>query len=185
MIARRPVLTAAAPGMRWHGIMAGCSRPMQVHMIGAQAQADPWRCRATIPGAALSRSSRRIRPPSSKPFMDIYAGRDDLSSRCAAQDHRARPRARDLCLAVPDRRGGRGSVLLVGCSIGCAAPLARVTRHAVSVATARTYARLNLPAKDEIASLAREFDPDGGTRGRTRPQVVDQSSRPDFGPDSA
>jgi signal transduction histidine kinase len=60
-------------------------------------------------------------------------------------------------------------------------PLARVTRHAVSVGDGTDLtARLNLPGEDEIASLAREFDRMVERVAESRRQVVDQSFQAGF-----
>lgn len=61
------------------------------------------------------------------------------------------------------------------------APLARVTNHAVRIGNGTDLtARLNLPGKDEIARLAREFDRMVARLDETRRQLVDQSFRAGF-----
>src|SRR6202171_5474479 len=60
-------------------------------------------------------------------------------------------------------------------------PLARVTRHAVAMATGTDLsARLSLPGQDEIAMLAREFDRMVERVADSRRQLVDQSFQAGF-----
>jgi sensor domain CHASE-containing protein len=183
MLAAAPVLDGSGTGQPLGMVLMGrLLTPMQVHMIGAQAQAA---LAMSVDHAAGG--ERIVETDSStevsKPFMDVY-GRPLMTLR----------------VDVPRRITARGrgavtyaSLYLIGAAITVLLllvvvlnrivlkPLARVTRHAVSVGDGTDLtARLNLPGQDEIASLAREFDRMVERLAESRRQVVDQSFHAGF-----
>jgi two-component system NtrC family sensor kinase len=184
MIAAAPVLDGSGAGQPLGMVLMGrLLTPAQVQMIGAQAQASL----TALPGKPAGSDELITETDSStqvlQPVMDIY-GRPLLSFR----------------VDVPRRITARGqgavtyaSLYLIGAAITVLLllvvalnrivlrPLARVTRHAISVGDgADLTARLSLPGKDEIAILAREFDRMVERVAESRRQVVDQSFQAGF-----
>jgi sensor domain CHASE-containing protein len=184
MIAAAPVLDGSGTGNALGMVIMGrLLTPMQVHMIGAQAQAALAMSRDHPGGGAEQIVETDSTTQVSKPFMDIY-GRPvmtfqvDVPRRITARGHGAVTYA---------------SLYLIGAAVAVLVllvvvlnrivlrPLARVTRHAVSVGDGTDLtARLNLPGEDEIASLAREFDRMVERVAESRRQVVDQSFQAGF-----
>ena len=184
MIAAAPVLDGSGAGQALGMVLMGrLLTPAQVQMIGAQAQASL----TVLPGKPAGSDELITETASStqvlRPIMDIY-GRPLLSFR----------------VDVPRRITARGqgavtyaSLYLIGAAITVLLllvvalnrivlrPLARVTRHAISMGDGTDLtARLSLPGKDEIASLAREFDRMVERVAESRRQVVDQSFQAGF-----
>jgi two-component system NtrC family sensor kinase len=183
MIAAAPVLDGSGSGKPIGMVVMGrLLTAVQVHMIGAQAQATL----AMLDGAsALGEQITETEAATQvlKPFMDIY-GKPVMSLR----------------VDVPRRITERGhvavtyaSLYLIGAAITVLIllvvavnrivlkPLARVTRHAVAVGEGTdSRARLNLPGQDEIARLAHEFDRMVDRVMDTRRQLVDQSFQAGF-----
>jgi two-component system NtrC family sensor kinase len=183
MIAAAPVLDGSGSGKPIGMVVMGrLLTAVQVHMIGAQAQATL----AMLDGAsALGEQITETEAATQvlEPFMDIY-GKPVMSLR----------------VDVPRRITERGhvavtyaSLYLIGAAITVLIllvvavnrivikPLARVTRHAVAVGEGTdSRARLNLPGQDEIARLAHEFDRMVDRVMDTRRQLVDQSFQAGF-----
>ena len=184
MIAAAPVLDGSGTGQPLGMVIMGrLLTPAQVQMIGAQAQASL----TSLPGRPAGTDELITETDSStqvvQPVMDIY-GRPLLSFR----------------VDVPRRITARGqgavtyaSLYLIGAAITVLLllvvalnrivlrPLAKVTRHAISMGDGTDLtARLSLPGKDEIASLAREFDRMVERVAESRRQVVDQSFQAGF-----
>jgi diguanylate cyclase (GGDEF)-like protein len=166
MMAAAPVLNGSGhgTGQRQHLgmlIFGKLLTAAQVQMIGSQAQTN-----LTMLPDPPSTGGEQIAETTAftqvvKPFMDIY-GRPLMSLR----------------IDVPRRITSRGqgavnyaSLYLIGAAVTVLLllvvalnrivlkPLTRVTRHAVAVGEgAGLTARLNIPGRDEIASLAREFN---------------------------
>jgi sensor domain CHASE-containing protein len=72
-------------------------------------------------------------------------------------------------------------LLVIGLNRVILRPLSQVTRHAVAIGEGTDLtARLNLPGRDEVAQLAREFDRMLGRVAESRQQLVDQSYQAGF-----
>src|SRR5258708_5043464 len=184
MIAAAPVLDGSGGGQALGMVIMGrLLTPAQVQIVGAQAQA-----RLAMLRDHLSASGEEIAETDSatqifKSFTDVY-GKPLMTFR----------------VEVPRRISERGlgavtyaslyligaavtllGVLVVGLNLIGLKPLARVTRHAVSVGEGTDLsARLSLPGQDEIAMLAREFDRMVERVADSRRQLVDQSFQAGF-----
>jgi two-component system NtrC family sensor kinase len=184
MIAAAPVLDGSGAGQPLGMVLMGrLLTPLQVEMIGAQAQASltmlPDHSSASGEEIAETDSSTQLL----KHFADVY-GRGVMSFR----------------VDVPRRITARGqgavtyaSLYLIGAAVTVLLllvvalnrvvlkPLARVTRHAVMVGEGTDLsARLDLPGRDEIAMLAGEFDRMVERVADSRRQLVDQSFQSGF-----
>ena len=184
MAAAAPVLDGSGAGRPLGMVLIGrLLTPEQVRLIGAQAQASlallPLRPALTLESIAETDVSTQV----FKTFVDIY-GKPIMSLR----------------VEVPRRitERGRGAVTyaslyLIGAAVTVLLllvvalnrivlrPLARVTRHAVAMATGTDLtARLNIPGQDEIAKLAGEFDRMVERVAESRRQLVDQSFQAGF-----
>ncbi len=183
MAAAAPVLDGSGAGRPLGMVLIGrLLTPEQVRLIGAQAQASL----ALLPLRPLTLESIAETDVSTqvfKTFVDIY-GKPIMSLR----------------VEVPRRitERGRGAVTyaslyLIGAAVTVLLllvvalnrivlrPLARVTRHAVAMATGTDLtARLNISGQDEIAKLAGEFDRMVERVAESRRQLVDQSFQAGF-----
>ena len=184
MMAAAPVLDGSGKGQPVGMVIMGrLLTPLQVQLIGAQAQANltllPERASQDGEQIAETTTSTQI----IKPFPDVY-GRPLMSFR----------------VEVPRRITARGqgavtyaSLYLIGAAVTVLLllvvalnrivlkPLARVTRHAVAVGEGTDLSvRLNIPGRDEIAMLAREFDLMVERLADSRRQLVDQSFQAGF-----
>ena len=184
MIAAAPVLDGSGSGQALGMVLMGrLLTPAQVQMIGAQAQAS-----LTMSRDRLSESDEQITETAEatqvyRTFRDVY-GKPLMNFR----------------VSVPRRitERGQGAVTYASLYLIAAAvtvllllvvalnrivlkPLARVTRHAVAVGEGTDLmARLNIPGRDEIALLAREFDRMVERVADSRRQLVDQSFQAGF-----
>ena len=184
MIAAAPILDGSGGGQALGMVIMGrLLTPAQVQMIGAQAQASLamlWDHQsAGGEQIAETDSSTQI----FKTFADVYGRplmtfRVDVPRRITARGHGA------VTYASLYLIGAAVTVLLllvVVLNRIVLKPLARVTRHAVAVGEGTDLsARLDLPGKDEIALLAREFDRMVERVADSRRQVVDQSFQAGF-----
>jgi two-component system, NtrC family, sensor kinase len=184
MIAAAPVLDGSGGGQPLGMVVMGrLLTPLQVQMIGAQAQVSlamlPDRPSAAGEQIAETGTATQI----VRPFADVY-GRPLVSFRVEVA-HRITAR-------------GQGAVTYASLYLICAAvtvlillvvalnrivlgPLARVTRHAVAVGNGADFIdQLNIPGQDEIARLAREFDRMVERVANSRRQLVDQSFQAGF-----
>jgi two-component system, NtrC family, sensor kinase len=184
MIAAAPVLDGSGGGQPLGMVVMGrLLTPLQVQMIGAQAQASLTLLldRPSTGGEEIAETDTSTQV--FRPFTDIY-GRPLMSFR----------------VEVPRRITARGQgavtyasmylivaavtvllLLVVALNRIVLKPLARVTRHAVAMATGTDLtARLDLPGQDEIARLAREFDRMVERVADSRRQLVDQSFQAGF-----
>lgn len=184
MIAAAPVLNGTGSGDQLGMVIMGqLLTPLQLHMLGARAQAKLSMSQQHMPAAAdeIRETSRATQVD--RTFQDIY-GHPLMT----------------LSVEVPRNITARGqdavtyaSVYLVGAAVTVLVllivilnrvvlgPLARVTRHAVAIGKSNDLlARLNLPGEDEVAVLAREFDGMVGRVADTRRQLVDQSFQEGF-----
>jgi two-component system NtrC family sensor kinase len=188
---RGVMMTVAAPVLNGSGsgqhvgmvIMGRLLTPAQVRMIGAQAQASLAMLHDHPSAGGEEIAETDTSTQIDKTFADVY-GRPLMTLR----------------VEVPRRITERGqgavtyaSLYLIGAAITVLLllvvalnrivlkPLARVTRHAVAVGEGTDLsARLNLPGRDEIALLAREFDQMVGRVADSRRQLVDQSFQAGF-----
>lgn len=184
MIAAAPVLDGSGGGRALGMVIMGrLLTPAQVQMIGAQAQASLAMLRNHLSAGGEEITETGASTQVFKSFKDIY-GEPLITFR----------------VEVPRRITERGHVAVTYASlylIGAAVtvllllvfalnrivlgPLAGVTRHAVATATGPDLsARLNLPGRDEIAVLAREFDRMVERVADSRRQLVDQSFQAGF-----
>jgi two-component system NtrC family sensor kinase len=184
MIAAAPVLDGSGGGQPLGMVVMGrLLTPLQVQMIGAQAQAALTLLldRPSTGGEEIAETDTSTQI--FRPFKDIY-GRPLMSFR----------------VEVPRRITERGqgavtyaSLYLIGAAVTVLLllvvalnrvvlkPLDRMTRHAVAMATGTDLtARLNLPGQDEIARLAQEFDRMVERVADSRRQLVDQSFQAGF-----
>jgi sensor domain CHASE-containing protein len=184
MIAAAPVLDGSGAGQPLGMVLMGrLLTPGQVQMIGSQAQANlsMSRDRLSEGGEQIAETDEATQVY--KTFDDVY-GRPLMSFR----------------VEVPRRITERGqgavtyaSLYLIGAAVTVLLllvvalnrivlkPLARVTRHAVAVGEGTDLtARLDLPGRDEVARLAREFDRMVQRLTDSRRQLVDQSFQAGF-----
>src|ERR1700688_3696706 len=188
---RGVMMTVAAPVLNGSGsgqhlgmvIMGRLLTPAQVQMIGAQAQASLAMLSDHVFAGGEEIAETDTATQIFKSFTDVY-GKPLMTFR----------------VDVPRRITARGqgavtyaSLYLIGAAVTVLLllvvvlnrivlkPLARVTRHAVAMATGSDLsARLSLPGQDEIAVLAREFDRMVERVADSRRQLVDQSFQAGF-----
>jgi two-component system NtrC family sensor kinase len=184
MIAAAPVLDGSGGGQPMGMVIMGrLLTPAQVQTIGAQAQASLAMLRDhPVAGAeeiAETDTSTRV----FKSFADVYGKplmtfRVEVSRKITARGQGA------VTYASLYLIGAAVTVLLllvVALNRIVLEPLGRVTRHAVAVGEGTDLSgRLNLPGKDEIALLAREFDQMVERVADSRRQLVDQSFQAGF-----
>ncbi len=184
MIAAAPVLDGSGGGKPLGMVLMGrLLTPGQVQLIGAQAQANLAMSRDLLFEGGERIAETDAATQVYKTFDDVY-GRPLMSFR----------------VEVPRRITERGqgavtyaSLYLIGAAVTVLLllvvalnrivlkPLARVTRHAVAVGEGTDLtARLDLPGRDEIARLAREFDRMVERLADSRRQLVDQSFQAGF-----
>ena len=189
MIAAAPVLDGSGDGEAIGTVIMGrLLTPGQVRTLGARAQAALSMVRALpmvqkggSPGDEVVETEEQTQ---------IYRSFDDIYGRPLMK----------LRVDVPRKITARGqkavayaSVYLMGAAVAVLVvlmivlnrvvlePLARVTRHAVSIGEgADLTARLHLPGRDEIARLAHEFDRMVASVAEGRRQLVDQSFHAGF-----
>jgi two-component system, NtrC family, sensor kinase len=184
MIAAAPVLDGSGSGQPLGMVLMGrLLTPLQVHMIGAQAQASLAMLldHASAGGEEIAETDTSTQVL--KSFMDVYdrplmSFRVEVPRRITARGHGA------VTYASLYLIGAAITVLLllvVALNRIVLKPLARVTRHAVAVGNgADLTVRLNLPGQDEIARLAHEFDRMVERVADSRRQLVDQSFQAGF-----
>lgn len=184
MIAAAPVLDGSGSGQHLGMVIMGrLLTPLQVQLIGAQAQAGLAMLQDHPSAGGQQIVETDTLTQVFRPFSDIY-DRPLMSFR----------------VEIPRRitARGRGAVTyaswyLIGAAVTVLLllvvvlnrivlkPLARVTRHAVSVGEGTDLsARLNIQGRDEIAVLAGEFDRMVERVADSRRQLVDQSFQAGF-----
>jgi sensor domain CHASE-containing protein/HAMP domain-containing protein len=184
MISAAPVLDGSGAGQPLGMVLMGrLLTPFQVHLIGTQAEASLTMLPADPRNGAEEITETDASTQVVRPFTDVY-DRPVMSFR----------------VEVPRRitERGRGAVTyaslyLIGAAITVLLllvvalnrivlePLARVTRHAVTVGEGTDLSgRLELPGRDEIAMFAREFDRMVERVADSRRQLVDQSFQAGF-----
>ena len=184
MIAAAPVLDGSGGGTALGMVLMGrLLTPLQLRMIGAQAQASL----AMLPDSTSAGGETIVETDAStqvfKSFADVY-GRPLMSLRV------------DVPRRITERGHGAvtyASLYLIGAAVMVLLllvaalnrivlkPLARVTRQAVAVGEGIDLGvRLNISGQDEIAKLAREFDRMVERVADSRRQLVDQSFQAGF-----
>jgi sensor domain CHASE-containing protein len=184
MIAAAPVLDGSGSGQPLGMVIIGrLLTPAQVRMIGAQAQASLAMLEDHLSTGVEEIAETDTSTQIFKSFADVYGNplmtfRVDVPRRITARGHGA------VTYASLYLIGAAITVLLlllVALNRIVLKPLARVTRHAVAMATGTDLsARLDLPGQDEIALLAREFDRMVERVADSRRQLVDQSFQAGF-----
>ncbi len=184
MIAAAPVLNGSGGGTPLGMVIMGrLLTPAQVQMIGAKAQASLAMLQDHLSAGGEQIAETDASTQIFKSFPDLYGKplmtfRVDVPRRITARGHGA------VTYASLYLIGAAVTVLLllvVALNRIVLKPLARVTRHAVAMATGTDLsARLNLPGQDEIAMLAREFDRMVERVADSRRQLVDQSFQAGF-----
>ena len=183
MIASAPVLNGSGGGTPLGFVIMGrlLDKP-QVHALAAHAQAVlSMLSEPQAAGERVAETDEHTRIDRS--FVDVYGTpvltlRVEVPRRITAQGRAAVTYA---------------SVYLVGAAVAALVallivlnrvvlePLARVTRHAVTVGEGSDLgARLNLKSRDEIGRLAHEFDRMVARVEQSRRQLVDQSFHAGF-----
>jgi len=184
MIVAAPVLNGSGSGQpRGMVIMGRLLTPVQVQMIGAQAQASLTLLQDRRSAGADEVTETDTSTQVIRPFVDIYGKplmslRVDVPRRITARGQRA------VTYASLYLMGAAITVLLllvITLNRIVLEPLARVTRHAVAVGEGTDLTvRLNIPGQDEVARLAREFDRMVERVAESRRQLVDQSFQAGF-----
>ena len=184
MIAAAPVLDGSGSGAHLGMVIMGqLMTPETVRSLASRAQADLTLDPAARPivgdGVSETDSTTRI----TRQLSDIY-GRPlavaavDVPRRITARGHNA------VTYASAYLIGAAVIVLILLVTIlnrVVLEPLARVTRHAVSISEGNDLtARLDLDSRDEIGLLAREFDSMVERVKETRNELVDKSFQAGF-----
>jgi sensor domain CHASE-containing protein len=184
MIAAAPVLDGSGGGAHLGMVIMGqIMTPENVRSLASRAQADLTLDPAGRPivgdGVSETDSTTRI----TRQLSDIY-GRPlavaavDVPRRITARGHNA------VTYASAYLIGAAVIVLILLVTIlnrVVLEPLARVTRHAVSISEGNDLtARLDLDSRDEIGLLAREFDSMVERVKETRNELVDKSFQAGF-----
>jgi signal transduction histidine kinase len=157
--------------------------PAQMRILGAQAQTSVSMLQNGSTGAAdlitetqeMTQVDRSYRDINGRPIMTL---RVDVPRKITARGLKAVTFASVYVIVA-------ATVVLILLVVGLnrviLRPLSRVTRHAVAIGEGTDLtARLNLPGRDEVAQLAREFDRMVGRVADSRQQLVDQSYQAGF-----
>ena len=184
MIAAAPVLDGSGGGQPLGMVIMGrLLTTFQVHLIGTQAEASLTMLPATPRSGAEEITETDAATQVVRSFADVYdrpvmSFRVEVPRRITERGHGA------VTYASLYLIGAAVTVLLllvVALNRIVLRPLARVTRHAVAVGEGTDLsARLDLPGRDEIALLAREFDRMVERVADSRRQLVDQSFQAGF-----
>lgn len=184
MIAAAPVLDGSGGGKPLGMVILGrlLTTP-EIHMLGARAQAalsmalgdKSLRGEELVETDALTQVSRTFPDIYGKPLMTL---RVEVPRKITASGRAAVNYASwyliGAAIAV-------SILLMIILNRVVLAPLARVTRHAVTIGEGTDLtARLNLAGNDEVARLAREFDRMVERVADTRRELVDQSFQAGF-----
>ena len=184
MIAAAPVLDGSGGGAHLGMVIMGqLMTPENVRSLGSRAQADLTLDPAARPIAGDEVSETDSTTRIERQLSDIY-GRPlavvavDVPRRITARGHTA------VTYASAYLIGAAVIVLILLVTIlnrVVLEPLARVTRHAVSISEGNDLtARLDLDSRDEIGLLAREFDSMVERVEQTRNELVDKSFQAGF-----
>jgi two-component system NtrC family sensor kinase len=184
LIAGSPILNGSGSGRSMGMVIMGkFLTPRQVHRIGAQAQANLLMMSDHTPGGVERLVETDTLTQVYRPFTDIYGNplmtlRVEVPRKITERGQSAVDYASAYLIVA----GVAALVLLViVLNRVVLAPLGRVTRHAVALGAGTDLtARLDLPGRDEVAVLAREFDRMVERVAESRRQLVDQSFQAGF-----
>jgi sensor domain CHASE-containing protein len=184
MMAAAPILDGNTGGRSFGMVIMGrLLSPQQVQMIGAQAQANLSMVSDSFGGGADRLVETDAVTQVYRPYTDIY-GKPLMSlevdvPRKITERGRGAVTYASACLVA----AGLAALILLMMLLNriVIAPLARVTRHAVTIGEgADLTARLDLPGRDEVAVLAREFDCMVEQVAESRRKLMDQSFQAGF-----
>ena len=184
MVAGAPILDGSGTGASRGMVIAGrLMTQSQLRRLGTQAEA----ALTMIPYRSSSGGDRLIETDDVtqvfRPYFDIYGHplmslKVEIPRRITGRGQAAVTYASTLLIV-----SGMMALLLLVFVLNriVLGPLARVTRHAVSIGEgADLTARLNSQVRDEVGVLAREFDRMVERVAESRRQLVDQSFRAGF-----
>ncbi|HEX4152795.1 MAG TPA: CHASE4 domain-containing protein [Steroidobacteraceae bacterium] len=184
MIAAAPVLDGSGGGRALGAVIMGrLMTPERVRMLAARAQADlivgppdhPIAGRELSETESTTRIERQLSDIYGRPLASLEV---DVPRRITARGHNA------VSYASMYLIGAAVAVLVLVVMIlnrVVLEPLARVTRHAVSIGEGDDLsARLDLDSGDEIGLLAREFDSMVARVEETRNELIDNSFQAGF-----
>jgi sensor domain CHASE-containing protein/anti-sigma regulatory factor (Ser/Thr protein kinase) len=184
MVAAAPVLDGSAGGRSLGMVIMGrLLSQQQVQMIGAVAQANLSMMSDRFTGGTDRLVETDAVTQVFRPYCDIY-GKPLLSLRVEVprkitERGRGAVTYASACLVVAAIAALMLLVIVLNRIV--LAPLARVTRHALTIGEgADLTARLDLPGHDEVAVLAREFDRMVERVAESRRQFMDQSFQAGF-----
>jgi two-component system, NtrC family, sensor kinase len=184
MVASGPILDGSTGGRSLGMVIMGkLLSPRQVQMIGAQAQADLSMMSDGFAGGADRLVETDAVTQVYRPYSDIY-GKPLMSfkvevPRKITERGRGAVTYASACLIA----AGLAALILLVTLLNriVIAPLARVTRHAVTIGEGTDLTtRLDLPGRDEVAVLAREFDRMVERVAESRRLLMDQSFQAGF-----
>lgn len=184
MVAAAPILDGSGKGPpRGMVIFGKLVTPLQMRLLGAQAQVG-----LTMTSYRSSTGHDRLVETDTvtqvfRTFFDIYGSplmslRVEVPRKITGRGQSAVTYASTLLIIA-----GASALLLVVIVLNriVMEPLARVTRHAVSIGEGTDLtARLDLQVRDEVGVLAREFDRMVERLAESRRQLVDQSFQAGF-----
>jgi two-component system, NtrC family, sensor kinase len=184
LLVAAPILNGSGAGQYRGTVMMGrLLTPVQVRILGAQAQTSVSMLRtgSAEPGDLITEThaatqvDRSYRDIDGRPIMSL---RVEVPRNITARGLKAVKFASAYVMVA-------ATVVLLLLVIGLnrviLRPLSQVTRHAVAIGEGTDLtARLNLPGRDEVAQLAREFDRMVGRVAESRQQLVDQSYQAGF-----
>ena len=184
LLVAAPILNGSGTGDYRGSVMMGrLLTPAQIRFLGAQAQTSVSMLRHGSADAAdlitetqaATQVDRSYRDISGIPIMTL---RVEVPRKIFARGLKAVTFASVYVMVA-------ATVVLLLLVIGLnrviLRPLSQVTRHAVAIGEGTDLtARLNLPGRDEVALLAREFDRMVGRVAESRQQLVDQSYQAGF-----
>jgi sensor domain CHASE-containing protein len=184
MLAAAPILNGSGLGeSRGMVIMGRLLSPSQLGNIGAQAQTSVSMLQSGTAGTEDSITETDANTQVDRSYRDIY-GRPLMTLRVEVPRNITARGLTAVMFASAYVMVAAVVVLIllvVGLNRVILRPLSRVTRHAVAIGEgADLTVRLNLPGRDEVAQLAREFDRMVERVETSRRQLVDQSYQAGF-----
>jgi sensor domain CHASE-containing protein len=184
LLVAAPILNGSGTGQYRGTVMMGrLLTPAQVRMLGAQAQTFVSMLRDGSAAAADLITETRTTTQVDRSYRDIE-GKPIMTLRVEVPRKITARGLKTVTFASVYVMVAATVVLLllvVGLNRVILRPLSQVTRHAVAIGEGTDLtARLNLPGRDEVARLAREFDRMVGRVAESRQQLVDQSYQAGF-----
>ena len=184
MVAAAPVLDGTGTGRPLGLVIMGrLLTDVEVRRIGAQAQTDLSMLPEAAHGDAESMIETATTTEAYRSFSDIY-GKPLMTLRVSLPRNIAeRGQAAVTYASVYLISAGIAVLVLLVMVLNriVLVPLARVTRHAVALGEGTDLtSRLEMPGRDEVAVLAREFDRMVERVAESRRQLVDQSFHSGF-----